>query len=87
MEDFDDFGDDFSDDFENGDFEDDSGCSFGMDDSLNDEMQDDSTDDATDIDWEDMAIIGGLAEEFAEEEKLRRRIERKMNKDKDQNDI
>lgn len=33
-------------------------------------MQDDSRDDdGIDIGWEDMAIIGGMAEEFAEEEK------------------
>ena len=84
-DDFDCDGDDFMDD---PDFmDDDSDCSFGMDDSLNDEMQEDSTDDANDIDWKDMATIGGLAEEFSEEEKLRRRIERKMKKDKDQNDI
>ena len=68
MEDFDDFSDDFED---NGDsFSDDSDCSFGMDDNLNDEMQDDSKqeDNGFDIGWEDMAIIGGMAEEFAEEE-------------------
>ena len=83
MEDFDGF-DDFSDDFEdNGDsFEDDFGPEDSFDDSVSDETQDDSTDDdATDIDWEDMAIIGGMAEEFAEEEKERRRIEREVKKD------
>jgi len=83
MEDFDDFSDDFED---NGDsFSDDSDCSFGMDDNLNDEMQDDSKqeDNGFDIGWEDMAIIGGMAEEFAEEEKERRRLEKKMEADRD----
>ncbi len=78
-------GDDFMDD---PDFMDDSDCSFGMDDSLNDEMQDDSKDeDTTDIGWEEIAMAGSLSEEISESEKRRRRIERKMNKDKDQNDI
>jgi len=89
MEDFDngfDYGDDFMDD---PDFmDDDSDCSFGMEDSLNNEMQKDSTDDdATDIGWEEIAMAGSLSEEIAGDEKRRRRIDRKMNKDKDQNDI
>lgn len=82
MNDFDDFDGDFDDGFENVDFEDDSDYSFGMDYSLNEEAQDESTDDdATDIGWEDVAMIGGLAEEFAEEERERRRLEKKINDD------
>ena len=34
-----------------------------------------------DFDWEDMAMIGGMAEEFAEEERDRRRWEREMHLD------
>ncbi len=79
MEDFDDFdcdGDDFMDDDSEGDF---------SDDGLNAEMQEDSEqeDDGIDIGWEDMAIIGGMAEEFAEEERERRRLEKKMEDDRD----
>ena len=59
------------------------------DDSLDAEIQDDSEheDDGIDIDWEDIAILGGMAEEFAEEERDRLRIEREMDKDKDQDDF
>jgi len=59
------------------------------DDGLNAEMQDDSEqeDNGIDIGWEEIAMFGALSEEIAEDEKRRRRIERKMNKDKDQNDI
>ena len=57
--------DNFDDDLRD-DFDDDSG-----DDSLHAEMQDDSEheDDGISIGWEDIAIIGSMAEEFAEEEK------------------
>ncbi len=80
---------DFDDGFDDGDFEDDSDCGFGMDDSLNAEMQDDSEqeDNGFEIGWEEIAMAGSLSEEISESEKRRRRIERKMNKDKDQNDI
>lgn len=35
---------------------------------------------------EDMAIIGGLAEEFAEEERQRRKLEKKTDADRDNRD-
>ncbi len=89
MHDFDDsFSDDFDDDSgDDGDsFSDDFGPEDSCDDSLSDEIQGDSghEDDGIDIGWEDMAIIGGMAEEFAEEEKERLRIEREMDKDEGQ---
>ncbi|MBC8392357.1 MAG: hypothetical protein H8E17_07315 [Deltaproteobacteria bacterium] len=90
MDDFDNFDDNFSDNFDDdGDsFEDDSEGEF-YDDGLNEETQDESEqeDNGCDIGWEEIAMAGSLSEEFYEEEKSRRRIERKMNKDKDQNDI
>ena len=78
--------DDFSDDGDS--FEDNSDGEF-CDDGLNAEMLDDSEqeDNGIDIGWEEIAIIGGMAEEFSEEEKLRHRIEREMKKDKDQNNF
>ncbi len=81
MEDFDDFGNGF------GDFDDSDGEFY--DDGVNAEMQDDSehADNGFDIGWEEIAMAGSLSEEIAEDEKRRRRIERKMNKDKDQNDF
>jgi len=73
--DFDCEGDDFMDDDSDGEF---------YDDGLNEEAQDESTDDdATDIGWEEIAMAGSLSEEIAESEKRRRRIERKMSRDKD----
>jgi len=82
MEDFDDFdcdGDDFMDDSD-GEF---------YNDGLNEEAQEDSEqeDNGIDIGWEEIAMAGSLSEEISESEKRRRRIERKMKKDKDQNDI
>ena len=78
-DDFDDDGDFFSDD---------SDCGFGMDDSLNDEMQDDSEqeDDAIEIGREEIAIIGGMVEEFAEEDKGRRKLEKKIEADRNNRD-
>ena len=96
MHDFDNFDDDFSDDFEgdSGDdgnsmdadsFEDSFDDDFGPEDSCNDspEIQGDSGHEGGGIDfgWEDMAVIGGMAEEFAEEEAERRELEKKMDDD------
>ena len=81
--DFDDFSDDFDDDGDS--FEDYSDDGFETDDSFSDEIQGDSghEDDGIDIGWEDIAIIGGMAEEFAEEEMERRKLEKKMEADRD----
>ena len=83
MEDFDDFdngfddGDDFMDDDSNGEF---------YDDGLNEEAQDDSEQegDGIDIGWEEIAMFGSLAEEISEEERKRRKLEKKMDADRDQ---
>jgi hypothetical protein len=80
MEDFDDFdcdGDDFSDDF--GDYDSDGDF---YDDGLNEETQEDSEQEDNGIGWEEIAIIGGMVEEFSEE-KERRRLEKKRDADRD----
>ena len=60
-----------------------------IDDGLNAEMQEDSEqeDNGIDIGWEEIAMFGALSEEIAEGEKRRRRIEREIDKDKDQDDL
>lgn len=77
MEDFDDF------DCDGDDFMDDSDGDFGMDDGLNEETQEDSEQEDNGIGWEEIAIIGGMVEEF-EEEKERRRLEKKRDADRNQ---
>ena len=79
--DFDDFSDDFGDDGDS--FEDDSDDGFA-DDSLNAEIQGDSghEDDGIDIGWEEIAMFGSLAEEISEERE-RRKLEKRMEDDRD----
>ena len=95
-------GDDFYDDFnEDGDFMDDDSMEdafddvFGPDDSLDNdsEIEDEQSDEICEDEFtmED-AVITGIAygwgyEEGLLEERKRRRIERKMNKDNDQDDL
>jgi hypothetical protein len=94
MDDFyDDFGDDFSDDFDDdGDFfSDDSDDSFEMDDSLDEDsgIEDDlSGDDMHDDEFtmKDAVILGsamGWAYEEGFEEAERRKLEKKMQDDRD----
>jgi hypothetical protein len=85
----DDFYDDFDDDFEDGDdsMEDSSYDDFGPEDSLEDESTDDLCDDEF---TSKEAVIFGMAMNFAYEEGLeeaeRRRLEKKMDDDRDQLD-
>ena len=93
MDDFDDDFDDFDngdfDDFDGDDFEDDFGPEDSCDDGLNAEMQEDleHEDNGIDIGWEEIAVIGGMVEEFAEEEKERRRIQRDMERKDGENSV
>lgn len=80
--------DDFFDDgFDDGDFEDNSDGDF-YDDGLNAEMQDDSEqeDNGIDIGWEEIAMFGALSEEFSEDERVRRKLEKKMDTDQNNRD-
>jgi len=78
--DFDDFDDDLSEDNfdDDGYYEDHESENDFTEDS---EVGGDNSDSKLDFDWEDMATIGGMAEEFAEEERERLRIKRKFEKD------
>ena len=91
MEDFDDFDDSFDgDDF----MDDDSEGNFGSEDSLDDdpEIEDESTDDVCDDDFtmEDAVVLGGtmigLAYEEGLEEAERRKLEKKMEADRNNRD-
>ena len=81
-------GDGYENGFDEGDFMDDPDCNF-CDDGLNAEMQESSKDEdnGIDIGWEEIAMFGALSEEIADEGKERLRIEREMDKDKDQDDL
>ena len=74
--------DDFFDgeDFEDGEFTDDD---FDL---FHEAEKEDSPDNQYDLDWEDIAFLGGMAEEIAEEERERRRIERENKKRKSDDD-
>ena len=80
-----DFFDDY-DDFDDGDFDgdfmdeepDDLSGSFDDDDDLSQDEAE--SDDGFEPDWQDIAIIGGLAEEITEERRERQRIQREMDK-------
>ena len=48
--------------------------------------EEDSPDEEYDLDWEDIAFLGGMSEEIAEEERERRRLERKNKKRKSGDD-
>ena len=81
--------------FDDGDFVDDEPFEEDIDESevedslddqseLDESIQDDSKDDnAIDIEWEEIAMFGALSEEITEEEKERRRLEKKMEADRD----
>ena len=81
--DFDDF--DFDDDSGGDNFDDDGGDyeDYETENEFAEvsESNSDLSDSKLDFDWEDMATIGGMAEEFGEEEKERLRIKRKFEKD------
>ena len=48
--------------------------------------EEDSPDEEYDLDWEDIAFLGGMSEEIAEEERERRRLEWKNKKRKSGDD-
>ena len=84
-----DFDDDFGDDFCDDGFMDEE----PFEDSLQDEdqFQDDAheaplTDTAGGLDWEDIAFLGAISEEIAEERKRRAQILREMEKDEEDRD-
>ena len=69
-------GEEFEDDeFTNDDF-----------DLFHEAEEEDSPDGEYDLDWEDIAFLGGMSEEIAEEERERRRLERKIKKRKPSDD-
>ena len=91
----DDFFDDFDDGFEDSDFMDDSDGDFEAEDSLDDDggIEDEPTDDMCDDDipMEDAVFIGGTMMGWAYEEGIeegkRRKLEKKMNKGNDQDEL
>ena len=71
-----DFDDDFGDGFTDEEpFEDELNNSDGLDDEKVDEAP---TDDQCGPDWEDIAFLGAMSEEIAEEKRKRERIRREM---------
>jgi len=80
----DDYFDDDSFDDDNS-FKDNPDGDFENDDGLNEEMRDGSdNDDTIDIGWQEIAMLGALSEEIADDERERLRIEREMNKQEDE---
>jgi hypothetical protein len=74
MSDFFDEGDDFTDDES---FEDDNP------DPMDGDHSDYPGSECHDLDWEDIAFLGAMAEEIAEDETRRRRLERQEEKERD----
>ena len=93
MCDFDDFGEDFEDDgfMDEGSFEEPFEPHYDDHDDPNDDIigEADSdgpaeapmTDISNGLDWEDIAFLGGMSEEIAEEKRRRDKIRRDMSRD------
>ncbi|RPH52289.1 MAG: hypothetical protein EHM85_03315 [Desulfobacteraceae bacterium] len=82
--------DDFMDDsFDNDNsFDDNPDGNIENDDGLNGDMLDSSdNDDTIDIGWQEIAMLGALSEEIADDERERLRIEREMNKQEDEENL
>ncbi len=77
------FEDDFSDDFgDNGFMDEPSDDGLPGDEPLQDEAPDEAESDEPCVpDWEDIAFLGAMSEEIAEEKRKRRQIERESKKD------
>jgi hypothetical protein len=83
----DDFTDDDSFDDDNS-FDDNSDGDIKNDNGLNEEMRDGSDNaDTIDIGWQEIAMFGALSEEIADDERERLRIEREMDKEKDEENL
>ena len=80
--------DDFIDDdsVDDGDpFDGDPDGDFENDNGFNEELRDGSDNaDTIDIGWQEIAMLGALSEEIADDERERLRIEREMNKKEDE---
>ena len=82
--------DDYFDDdsFDDGNsFEGDPDGDFENENSSAEDQADLTGDDTIDIGWEEIAMLGALSEEIADDEKERLRIEREMNKKEDEENL
>jgi len=83
----DDYFDDDSFDDDNS-FDDKSDGDIENDNGLNEEMRDGSDhDDTIDIGWQEIAMLGALSEQIADEERERDKIVREMNKEEDEENL
>ncbi len=83
------FEDDFSDEFDDGDFMDNEPCDEGI--PGDEPLQDDNlieaqSDEPCGPDWEDIAFLGAMSEEIAEERRRRRQIKREIEDDNEKSD-
>lgn len=87
----DDLYDDINDDYDGEDdgdpFDGDPDGDFEHENSSAEDQADLTGDDTIDIGWQEIAMLGALSEEIADDEKERLRIEREMNKDEDEENL